>query len=136
MSKEICHRDQRKLDEILEQIKALSDVVDELRAELDDLRKISLNTNGENVLLESAEANNKIDHVRSSVLREVKRYVRGSTATKETCQLAESNQVFLKWKTIFFNFTTLRHESFMYKYCISIICLCSLRKLKMIEYLS
>ncbi|XP_036138947.1 uncharacterized protein LOC105829606 [Monomorium pharaonis] len=43
MSKKICHRNQCRLNQILEQVEILIDVVDELRTELNHLKKISFN---------------------------------------------------------------------------------------------
>lgn len=96
MSKEICHRHQCKLNQILEQVEALSDVVDELRTELNTyLKKISFNVNREDICFESLKGNNKIDYVSPNVLQKVKTYFKNigfSTKINET--LIKNSQVF------------------------------------------
>lgn len=47
MSGGICRNDRRKLNQIFEQVEALSDVVDKLRMELINLKKVPLNANQE-----------------------------------------------------------------------------------------
>jgi len=95
MSKQIYHCDQRKLNQILEQVEALSDVVDELRTELKHLKKLFVYMNHENIYFESVKENNKIDYANPSVLR--KAYfenIEVSTRTNETCELTKNSQVF------------------------------------------
>lgn len=96
MSKKICRYDQWKLNQILEQVEALSDVVDELRMELNHLKKISLNENRENVCSESINEN-EIDHVNRNVLQKVKAYFENigfSARINEMHELAKNSQVF------------------------------------------
>ncbi|XP_011697632.1 PREDICTED: uncharacterized protein LOC105455765 isoform X4 [Wasmannia auropunctata] len=98
MSRKICHRD-RELSQILEQVEALSAVVDELRTELNHLKKVSCSVNHENVCFESVNENNKIDYVRPSVLRKVRAYFESigvSARINETCELTKNNQTLKK----------------------------------------
>lgn len=100
MSKNICHHDQYKLNQIFEQVKAISNVVDELRIALNDLKKASLDVNYKRVLFESTKENNKINYVKSTVLRKVRTYFRNTgTCTKidEVHQLTDNTQVFVKY---------------------------------------
>lgn len=95
MSKKICRRDQCKLNQILEQVEALSDVVDELKTELNHLKKISFNVNRENVCFESVKENNKIDSVSPNVLQ--KAYfenIRFCVKTDEMYRLAKKKSGF------------------------------------------
>jgi len=97
MSKQICHCDQRKLNQILEQVEALSDVVDELRTELKHLKKLFFYMSHENICFESVKENNKID-ANPSILRKIKAYfenIEVSTRTNETYELIKNSQVFL-----------------------------------------
>lgn len=99
MSEEICHRDQNRLDYIFEQVKTLSDVVDELRTEVKDLKKVSFNAKRD-MLFECTKLNCKIDHVRPCVVGNVKTYfknVKDLTATEEIRQFTENNQVVPKY---------------------------------------
>lgn len=100
MSRKIYYRDQCKLNQILEQVEALSDVVDELRTELNHLKKISFNINHENICFEIIKKNNKIDYTNPNVLQKVKAYFEGigvSIRNDKTCGLAKNNQVFLEY---------------------------------------
>lgn len=101
MSKKICHRDREyKLNQILEQVEALSDVVDELRTELNYLKKIPFNVNQENIYFEYVKDNKKIDYASPSLWQKVKRYFETdgvSTKIDETCELARNSQVFLEY---------------------------------------
>lgn len=102
MSEEICHRDYDKLDHIFEQVKALSDVVDELRIEVNNLKKVSLSARREDVLFGCTKVNREIDHVRPFVLSKIKTYfrdVRDLTATEQV-QLVGNGQVVLLLLTI------------------------------------
>lgn len=96
MSKKICRHDQCKLSHILEQVEALSDVVDELRTELNHLKKISLNENRENICSESINEN-KIDYVSLNMLQKVKAYFENfgfSAKINVTHRLAKNSQIF------------------------------------------
>lgn len=94
MSKEICHCDQRKLNKIFEQVQALSDVVEELKAELNELKTTFLSVHRENVLFQSANVN-KIDYFRPNALREVRRHLTNTkeSTCKEICKFTKNNQV-------------------------------------------
>lgn len=79
-------------------MEALLDVVNELRTELNYLKKISFNINHENVCFETIKENNEIDYA-PNIIQKVKAYfenIRASTRTDETCGLAKKNQVFLQ----------------------------------------
>jgi len=97
MSKQICHCDQCKLNQILEQVETLSDVVDELRTELKHLKKLFFYMNHENTYFESVKENNKIDYANPRVLRKVKYFedIEVSTKSNETYELTKNSQVFL-----------------------------------------
>ncbi|XP_011636773.1 uncharacterized protein LOC105426993 [Pogonomyrmex barbatus] len=60
---------QYKLNQILEQVEVLSDVVDELRTELNHLKKISFNVNHKNICFESIKENK--DYISASLLQKV-----------------------------------------------------------------
>ncbi|XP_070160090.1 uncharacterized protein [Polyergus mexicanus] len=94
MSKKICRSDQYKLNQILEQVKALSDVVDELRMALNDLKKASVNR--EIVFFEPIKENNKVDYVKPTVLRNMKTYFSNTgicTRIDETHQIAKNTEI-------------------------------------------
>lgn len=99
MSKNICYRDQYKLNQILEQVKALSDVVDELRMALNDLKKPSLNVNHEIGFFETTKENNKVDYVKPTILRNIKTCFKnnGICTRLETYRAAKNTQVFIKY---------------------------------------
>lgn len=98
MSKKICHHDQYKLNQIFDQVKALSDVVDELRMALNDLKKASLDVNRERIFFESTKENNKIDYVKPTVLQKMNfRNTEICTKNDETHQLVNNTQVFIKY---------------------------------------
>lgn len=99
MSKKIYYRDQYKLNQILEQVKALSDVVDELRMALNDLKKASLNVNHQTGFFESTKKNNKVDYVKPTILRNMKTYFKnnGICTRIETYRAAKNTQVFIKY---------------------------------------
>lgn len=98
MSKKICHHDQYKLNQIFDQVKALSDVVDELRMALNDLKKASLDVNRERIFFESTKENNKIDYVKPTVLQKMNfRNTKICTKNDETHQLVNNTQVFIKY---------------------------------------
>jgi len=85
MSQEICHRNQHKINQIFKQVKVLSDIVDELKSEINILRKISTSRNDQNVFFESTRENSKvIDHIESSLLREINTYFRNTGASAKT----------------------------------------------------
>lgn len=99
MSKKIYYHDQDRLDNIFEQVKALSGVVDELRTEVDNLKKISLSARRKDILFECTKVNCEIDRIRPFVLGEVETYtrdVRDLTTTETICQLVENSQVVFK----------------------------------------
>lgn len=97
MSKKICHPDQYKLNQILEQVKALSDVVDELRIALNDLKKASVNVNRKTAFLELTKEN-KIDYVKPIVLRNMETYFNNTgicTRIDETHPVTKNTEVFI-----------------------------------------
>lgn len=99
MSKKICYRDQYKLNQILEQVKALSDVVDELRMVLNDLKKASLHMNHEIGFFETTRENNKVDYVKPIILRNMKTCFKnnGICTRLETHRARKNIQVFIKY---------------------------------------
>ncbi|KAM0733346.1 hypothetical protein ACS0PU_012895 [Formica fusca] len=99
MSEKICHPDQYKLNQILEQVKALSDVVNELRMALNDLKKASVNVNREIVFFEPIKEDNKVDYVKPTVLQNMKTYFSNTgicTRIDETHQIAKNTEA---WKS-------------------------------------
>lgn len=97
MSNEICHRDQHKINQMLEQIRVLSNVVDDLRREINNFKKISISVDDQNVFLECTNENTKtVDHVESSLLGKVKpcfKNTGASARTEETCRSTQNIQV-------------------------------------------
>lgn len=92
MLREICCHDQRKLYQILEQVKTLSDVVDELKAEVNNLKKEPLYANRENILCTPIKRDN---HVKPGISFKVKRYFKNLiTPTTVENQFARDCQVF------------------------------------------
>lgn len=97
MSEEICHRDQDRLDYIFEQVKALSDIVDELRIEVNNLKKVSLRAKREDISFECTKVN--CSHVGPCVVDNVKTYfrnVKDLTETEKIRQLSGNSQVIIK----------------------------------------
>lgn len=97
MSKKLCHPDQYKLNQILEQVKALSDVVDELRMALNDLKKTSVNVNRETAFF-GLTKENKIDYVKPIVLRNMETNVSNigiCTRIDETHPVTKNTEVFI-----------------------------------------
>lgn len=95
MSEEISCRDKCKLNHLLEQVNILSCVVDELRTEVNDLKKMHLDVDHGNVCFDSTkEKNNQIE---SNVVEKVKTYCRNigiSAKTEETRRFTQSIKVY------------------------------------------
>lgn len=75
MSVQTCCRDQRKMGQVIDQMRMLADNLDELRSEIDALKG--------NFLKKDSGFLRQTGEIKNNLVRKLKRYVRKVTSTSE-----------------------------------------------------